>query len=207
MKRPVRHDRSPIPAGSIVLLWAVAATFATSTASSAQLQLELPHFDVTISRGAPLGIVSLKMKGQQADFADSSGRPLADWELFWLQVFAVDSRPSEPGLFAKLIDPYWPSAEIEERADWRIVRFRRTNVLRAGNTLGLEYWLSLTEPVFEVHYKIENAGRRSLIAPFIMVGLPLREPAVYGAGDDRGELAAAPGRVYGVPLRSHRRRS
>ena len=123
-------------------------------------------YEITIQKGEPFGIVSLRLAGQAFDFAHSQ-LPLADWEWFTYH------RPAyEPLLERKLLQEIWEGPEASARDDGISLRYRVQNVMRIGVDVEVIYHLQASNAAFEVEYAIHNGASHALETPYAMVGFP-----------------------------------
>lgn len=134
--------------------------------SAQGLTCAFPDYHIALQYGAPMGIVSLRLKGQPWDFVHPQ-LVAGDWEWFWFQ---EEGRADTAKI--KLLQPQWDRPEIETHPEEVVVRFRRAEVLKPGITLQIEYHLRAAEPAFTIEYSIDNDSALTLIRPYMMVGFP-----------------------------------
>lgn len=136
-------------------------------------------YEAAIHFGIPLGIVSLKSKGQVNDFAHlaATDKPrslpftLGDWEWFWLEFFLADNKPEVPIREKVMVTP-WARPVVREKGVHTVLNFEKEDVLRPGITLQQNYHFHTQAPEFDVHYVIRNNTGSWLRGPYVMVGFP-----------------------------------
>lgn len=147
--------------------------------SQSTIEFSFDAYDVAIRFDAPFGIVSLKSKGQEFDFAhlgatdtpSSLPFPLGEWEWFWLYFFSENARPLDP-IREKWMVTSWQRPIVRQSGDWTVLNFEKPDVLRPGIVLQQDYHFNTRTPEFDVHYIIRNNTGDVLRAPCVMVGFP-----------------------------------
>ena len=142
------------------------ASYTAHTDPLGRTTVHTETYDITIHKGEPFGIISLRLTGQAFDFAHTQ-LPLADWEWFSYH------RPAyEPLLQRKLLQEIWEGPEAVVRADGIALTYRMRNVLRIGVDLEVVFHLKASDASFDVEYTIHNGAAHALQIPYAMVGFP-----------------------------------
>ena len=138
----------------------------TSDRGSQKTRVELPDYRVTVSRGSPFGITSLRLSGQPVDFAHDE-LPLSDWEWLWFDHPRRSGRAQ-----TKLLQVDWGVPAVTRQSDRLILMYRIPDVIFHGLDLRVLFNFDAMGSRFSVGYQIENRSGELLRNAYVMIGFP-----------------------------------
>jgi len=112
----------------------------------------------------PFGISSLRLSGQQIDYAHPD-LPLADWEWLWFQRQGFR-------LATKLIEETFERPTVERFPEQLVITYRKNGLSYRPVDVEIIFRVPLKGSYFEVEYVIRNGAIHTLEAPYAMLGFP-----------------------------------